>query len=178
MFHQLIWGYPICTEEMEHPVILLHLIMIRYFTFTAHPSCIGAMLGKHFGTVNWYIFLVGEKFEDTPNYILSWEKSHGFLHHFLSKSIHFSSETGHVSTPPKLDHCVYHKNRGYVVPPAVDLRCCWTCSTCKSWQLQWPVSGPNAPCRWTLRSGRRCHHFCGWKMPLEMVSEMQDDAAF
>jgi hypothetical protein len=29
-----------------------------------------------------------------------------------------------------------------------------------------------------LRSGRRCHHFCGWKMPLEMVSEMQDDAAF
>ena len=99
MFHQLIWGYPICTEEMEHPVILLHLIMIRYFTFTAHPSCIGAMLGKHFGTVNWYIFLVGKKFEDTPNYILSWEKSHGFLHHFLSKSIHFSSETGHVSTP-------------------------------------------------------------------------------
>ena len=60
MFHQLIWGYPICTEEMEHPVILLHLIMIRYFTFTAHPSCIGAMLGKHFGTVNWYIFWLGK----------------------------------------------------------------------------------------------------------------------
>ena len=122
---------------------------------------------RHVGKTFWYCkliyFLVGKKFEDTPNYnyILSWEKSHGFLHHFLSKSIHFSSETGHVSTPPKLDHCVYHKNRGYVVPPAVDLRCCWTCSTCKSWQLQWPVSGPNAPCRWTLRSGRRCHHFCG-----------------